>query len=222
VSRISVRHRLVNLLGGVLIAAVTICGAAPAQAATSLSTRDSADAAAGRLARQMTGGERFEAEIGGVDLISRLRGLQQPAGRFSDRSPFGDFSNIFTQSFALLALDRAAAGASPASSSFLVAARFAGVVVVPGRRALRRRRIPTAVRPADVRQRGRHHRDGGASPHRRGPARRRDREPSVAGLRAARRRRVRGAQRHQYGACRTGPARRGAASPPIRSGVARL
>ena len=125
-SRISVRHRLVNLLGGVLIAAVTICGAAPAQAATSLSTRDSADAAAGWLARQITGGERFEAEFGGVDLISRLRGLQQPAGRFSDRSPFGDFSNIFTQSFALLALDRAAAGASPASSSFLVAARCAG------------------------------------------------------------------------------------------------
>lgn len=198
VSRNSVRHRLVALLGGALIAAVTICGGAPAQA-TSLFTHDRADAAAGWLARQMTGGERFEAEFGGivfpdqsltvdavfafataktagdygaramawlarpeilngyagdgifqsyagstaklalavqvrggdptsfggVDLINRLRGLQQPSGRFSDRSPFGDFSNIFTQSFALLALDRTAAGALATAASFLVAARCA-------------------------------------------------------------------------------------------------
>jgi len=51
VSRISVRHRLVSLLG-VLIAAVTISGGAPAQA-TSLFTRD-------------------PTSFGGVDLINRL------------------------------------------------------------------------------------------------------------------------------------------------------
>ena len=133
-------------------------------------------------------------------------GSQQPSGRFSDRTPFGDFSGIFTQSFALLALDRTAAGAPPAA------------VVVPGRRALRRRWIPAAVRPADVRQRGRHHRDGDTGPDRRGPARRRGREPSVAPVRAARRRRVRqllrGAQRHRYGACRDRRCAPAAASSP--------
>ncbi|GIH03726.1 hypothetical protein Rhe02_17930 [Rhizocola hellebori] len=180
-----------------LIASVTVCGAAPARA-TSF-TPDRADLAASWLARQMTDGQRFEdefggvvfpnqsltvdavfafataktagdygaramawlarpeilsgyagdgtftsyagttaklalaaqvrgidpASFGGVDLIGRLRELQQPSGRFSDRSPFGEFSNIFTQSFALLALDRTAAGAPPAASSFLVAARCA-------------------------------------------------------------------------------------------------
>jgi len=197
VRRISVRHRLMTLIG-VLITAVAICGATPAQA-TSPSTHDRADAAAGWLARQMVGGERFESNsggfvlpdqnltvdavfafaaaktagdfgaramawlarreilsgyagdgtfqsnatataklalavqvrggdptsFGGVDLITRLRALEQSSGRFSDRTAFGDFSGIVTQSFALLALDRAGAGASPAAATFLVAARCA-------------------------------------------------------------------------------------------------
>jgi hypothetical protein len=198
VRRTSVGHRFITLMGGVLITAVTIAGATPA-AATSVSTRDRADAAAGWLARQMVGGERFEStsggfvlpdqnltvdavfafaaaksagdfgaramawlarpeilsgyagdgtfqsfatataklalavqmrggdptSFGGVDLITRLRALEQPSGRFSDRTAFGDFSGIVTQSFALLALDRTGAGASPAAVAFLVTARCA-------------------------------------------------------------------------------------------------
>ncbi|MEU7175279.1 hypothetical protein ABZ949_27790 [Micromonospora tulbaghiae] len=65
------------------------------------------------LAVQVRGGD--PADVGGVDLIARLRSLQTPAGRFSDRSAYGDYSNAFSQSFALLALDRTAAGAPPAA-----------------------------------------------------------------------------------------------------------
>ncbi|MFD5826678.1 prenyltransferase/squalene oxidase repeat-containing protein [Lentzea sp. NPDC060358] len=50
--------------------------------------------------------------FGGVDLIAGLRALQAPSGRFSDRSAFGDFSNAFTQSYALFALGRDARGAA--------------------------------------------------------------------------------------------------------------
>ncbi|MET9227302.1 prenyltransferase/squalene oxidase repeat-containing protein [Lentzea sp. NPDC003310] len=53
----------------------------------------------------------------GVDLIAGLRGLQAPSGRFSDRSAFGDFSNAFTQSYALLALGRDARGAAYLAAS---------------------------------------------------------------------------------------------------------
>jgi len=63
------------------------------------------------------------AGFGGVDLITRLRGLQQPSGRFSDRSAFGDFSNAFSQSLAILALDRTAPGAPAAAVSFLAGTR---------------------------------------------------------------------------------------------------
>src|SRR6185436_20475499 len=67
VRRNAVRHRVTTLVGGVLITAVTICGATPAGAAA-LSTRDRAAAAAGWLARQMAGGERFESTSGGFVL----------------------------------------------------------------------------------------------------------------------------------------------------------
>lgn len=73
------------------------------------------------LAIQVRGGN--PAAFGGVDLITRLRGLQQPSGRFSDRSAFGDFSNGFSQAFAILALDRTAAGAPAPASAFLAASR---------------------------------------------------------------------------------------------------
>jgi hypothetical protein len=59
--------------------------------------------------------------FGGVDLIARLRGLQAPSGRFTDRSAFGDFSNVFGQSFAILALQRTPAGVPATALSFLVA-----------------------------------------------------------------------------------------------------
>ncbi|MDX8032882.1 prenyltransferase/squalene oxidase repeat-containing protein [Lentzea sp. BCCO 10_0856] len=48
----------------------------------------------------------------GIDLISGLKALQAPSGRFSDRSQFGDFSNAFTQSYALIALGKDTLGAA--------------------------------------------------------------------------------------------------------------
>lgn len=44
--------------------------------------------------------------FGGRDLIGELTALRAPSGRFADRSQFGDFSNAFTQSYALFALGR--------------------------------------------------------------------------------------------------------------------
>jgi hypothetical protein len=63
------------------------------------------------------------AAFGGVDLITRLRGLQAPSGRFSDRSAFGDYSNALTQSFALLALRRTGLGAPASGAAYLAASR---------------------------------------------------------------------------------------------------
>ncbi|HSF26270.1 MAG TPA: LPXTG cell wall anchor domain-containing protein [Actinomycetes bacterium] len=64
--------------------------------------------------------------FGGVDLLTRLRGLEQTSGaetgRFSDTSAYGDYSNTFGQSFAVIALERAdAAGASIAAVDYLAA-----------------------------------------------------------------------------------------------------
>ncbi|NUT92550.1 MAG: peptidase, partial [Saccharothrix sp.] len=45
--------------------------------------------------------------FGGVDLIAGLTSLMGASGRFSDKSPYpGDYSNGFSQSFAVLALER--------------------------------------------------------------------------------------------------------------------
>ncbi|XVS60533.1 peptidase [Actinosynnema sp. CA-299493] len=44
--------------------------------------------------------------FGGEDLIAGLTALQAPSGRFQDKSEWGDYSNGFTQAFAVLALDR--------------------------------------------------------------------------------------------------------------------
>lgn len=52
--------------------------------------------------------------FGGVNLRSRLLDLLTPSGRFSDRSAFGDFSNAFGQSYAVVALTRD--GGAPASA----------------------------------------------------------------------------------------------------------
>ncbi|TDV43726.1 prenyltransferase/squalene oxidase repeat-containing protein [Actinophytocola oryzae] len=59
------------------------------------------------------------ANFGGVDLPTRLRGLLTPSGRFSDRSAFGDFSNAFTQSLAIITLRRTSGGAPASAVSFL-------------------------------------------------------------------------------------------------------
>lgn len=63
--------------------------------------------------------------FGGVDLVTQLRGLADPSGRFSDRSAWGDYSNAFSQSLALLALDRTPAGAPAAAASYLAGSRCA-------------------------------------------------------------------------------------------------
>jgi hypothetical protein len=51
--------------------------------------------------------------FGGVDLVERLLGLQDATGRFLDTSEFGEFSNAFSQSFAILALAGAPDGTAP-------------------------------------------------------------------------------------------------------------
>jgi len=63
--------------------------------------------------------------FGGVDLEAGLLALLTPSGRFSDQSAYGDYSNAFTQSLALLALDRTATGAPTAAVDFLVGTQCA-------------------------------------------------------------------------------------------------
>ncbi|MFJ5881658.1 peptidase [Kitasatospora cineracea] len=65
------------------------------------------------------------AAFGGVDLVARLRALQQPSGRFSDLSQWGDYSNSLGQSYALLALARTPGGAPAAAVGFLAGAQCA-------------------------------------------------------------------------------------------------
>ncbi|OLF09705.1 peptidase [Actinophytocola xinjiangensis] len=60
------------------------------------------------------------ANVGGVDLPARLRGLLAPSGRFADRSEFGDYSNAFSQSLAIITLSRTAGGAPASSVAFAV------------------------------------------------------------------------------------------------------
>ncbi|MGF1426590.1 peptidase [Kitasatospora sp. LaBMicrA B282] len=57
--------------------------------------------------------------FGGVDLPTRLRALLTPSGRFSDHSQYGDYSNTFGQSLALIALDRTPGGAPASAADFL-------------------------------------------------------------------------------------------------------
>jgi hypothetical protein len=61
--------------------------------------------------------------IGGVNLEQRLRGLLAASGRLSDASAFGDYSNVFTQSLALVALTRTSAGVPSSAAAFLAAAQ---------------------------------------------------------------------------------------------------
>ncbi|HEX7307893.1 prenyltransferase/squalene oxidase repeat-containing protein [Lentzea sp.] len=63
--------------------------------------------------------------FGGVNVEAGLRALLTPSGRFSDRSEFGDFSNAFTQSLALISLDRTSGGAPAASVAFLAGTQCA-------------------------------------------------------------------------------------------------
>ena len=60
------------------------------------------------------------AAVGGFDLVSTLTGLEQPNGRFSDVSAYGDYSNTFGQSFALIGLDRAGETVSADARGYLL------------------------------------------------------------------------------------------------------
>ncbi|MFY1668525.1 peptidase [Plantactinospora sp. WMMB334] len=87
---------------------------------------DGTEAYAGATAKLALGAQvrgLNPAAFGGVDLIARLHTLMAPTGRFTDRSAFGDFSNMFSQSFAVLALDRAGGAPPAAAVAFLAGAR---------------------------------------------------------------------------------------------------
>lgn len=55
------------------------------------------------------------ATFGGTDLPARVRALVTPTGRISDQSAFGDFSNAFSQSLGIIALQRTP-GRAPAKA----------------------------------------------------------------------------------------------------------
>jgi hypothetical protein len=72
---------------------------------------------AGATAKVMLAAEvagQNPATFGGVNLPARLASLLTPSGRYSDHSKFGDFSNAFSQSLAILATSRL--GGAPASA----------------------------------------------------------------------------------------------------------
>lgn len=75
------------------------------------------------LAVQVRGGD--PSDFGGEDLIAGLTALQAPSGRFVNKSQYEDFSNGFSQAFAVLALDRAQ-GAPEAAVDYLVGQQCPG------------------------------------------------------------------------------------------------
>lgn len=60
-------------------------------------------------------------DVGGVDLVTTLQGLEAESGQFQDRSQWGDYSNTLGQSFALIGLKRAGVNPSTAAVDFLLA-----------------------------------------------------------------------------------------------------
>lgn len=58
--------------------------------------------------------------FGGVDLVSSLQSLLTPSGRFSDKSAYGDYSNAFGQSFAIIGLKRAGIAVPESAVGFLL------------------------------------------------------------------------------------------------------
>lgn len=68
-------------------------------------------------------------DFGGVDLVATLQSLEQTsgadAGRFSDDSEYGDYSNTLVQAFAIMGLEGAGVGASQAAVDYLVSAQCA-------------------------------------------------------------------------------------------------
>ena len=64
--------------------------------------------------------------FGGVDVLATLEGLEATNGRFSDISTYGDSSNTFGQSFALIGLHRAGAPVSADARAYLLAQQCPG------------------------------------------------------------------------------------------------
>jgi hypothetical protein len=64
------------------------------------------------------------ATFGGVDLPARLASLLTPSGRYSDHSKYGDFSNAFSQSLAIIATSRLG-GAAASAVTFLASSECA-------------------------------------------------------------------------------------------------
>jgi hypothetical protein len=60
------------------------------------------------------------ARFGGVNLLARLAALLTRSGRYSDHSKYGDYSDAFSQSLAILALSRTGKGAPVKAVNFLV------------------------------------------------------------------------------------------------------
>lgn len=80
--------------------------------------------ATGKLGLVMTLSGVDPTDVGGTDLVATLQSLEQESGRFSDRSDYGDFSNVFGQAFGVLFLT-AAEGTEPSDASvqFLIDAQ---------------------------------------------------------------------------------------------------
>lgn len=75
------------------------------------------------LATQVRGVD--SSNFGGLDVAQRLRSLEAATGRFSDASEYGDYSNVFGQSLAIVALGRTADGISPTAVDFLASVQCA-------------------------------------------------------------------------------------------------
>ncbi len=56
--------------------------------------------------------------FGGVDLIASLQSLEEPSGRFSDQSQYGNYSNLIGQSLGVIGLTRA--GTPPSAASVAI------------------------------------------------------------------------------------------------------
>lgn len=112
-------------LAGVGVAAEHITAAADwlaSEAAVYIGDGES-QAWAGATAKLLIVADVVAADVhgfGGHDLVTRLQEREQRTGRFADRSEFGDFSNVITQSLAIVALERTTdTGASAAAVDYL-------------------------------------------------------------------------------------------------------
>lgn len=82
-------------------------------------TGSSVEGYAGATAKQIV---MLQATGGSTSaLLTQLKGFEQPSGRFSDKSEWGDYSNTIGQSWALIALKRSGGAVSTKAIDFLAA-----------------------------------------------------------------------------------------------------